>query len=58
MAIISPDDALILPYRANPPRMEFLGTTGAGGVAQAHAEPVLASPVTTLVVDTERGRMS
>ena len=28
MASIGSDDALILPYRANPRRMEFLGTTG------------------------------
>jgi hypothetical protein len=28
MASIAPDDALILPYRANPRRMEFSGTTG------------------------------
>ena len=30
MAGIAPDDALILPYRANPRRMEFSGTTGVG----------------------------
>jgi hypothetical protein len=28
MGSIAPDDALILPYRANPRRMEFSGTTG------------------------------
>jgi hypothetical protein len=27
MASIAPDDALILPYCANPRRMEFSGTT-------------------------------
>jgi hypothetical protein len=39
MASISPDDALILPYRANPRRMEFSGTTGKADATIRHSEP-------------------